>query len=85
MKQRRNLPKLIEVYRAIERYQAENEDGFPSMSDLVEMGIALSTNTIRYYFMEMGELKMLEYKRVIARSSRLLPLEKADPRIRELL
>lgn len=78
------LSKILAFYRLIEKYQAKNKV-FPAMRDLVNVGFCDSLNTVRYYFEAMEDMNMLEYERVIARSSRLLPLSGADTRIRELI
>ena len=82
---RRNLPKLLETYRAIEQYRKHNIGGFPSTRDLVKVGIAGSPSVVKYYFEGMEEMNMMVYVRKIARSSYLLPLDHAHPAIRKLL
>ena len=80
---RRNLDKLMRLYNEMDAYQQSN--GYPpSLRDIMEMGFATTGSLVRYYYNEMVELGMMTYQPGIHRSARLLPLNKADARIRKL-
>ena len=82
MTNRRNLPKIVEVYRTINEYILQHFEA-PSMPILVELGCGASTSVISYYFDEMVELNMA--KRTPSGSIYLLPLHEAHPAVRALL
>lgn len=82
MKRRRNLPKLLEVYRIIENY-AQTRHQPPTMGKLIDLGAGGSSSVISYYYDELVELNMGE--RIEGGKMHLLPLENANPAIRKLL
>lgn len=77
----RNYIRLIEVYRAIEKYIKNSGGDPPAMMDLVNMGLAASGSVISYYYESMASLGMVTYTTGRARSVHLLPLQQADPTI----
>ena len=78
----RNIRKLLEIYRFIERYDKEFFCS-PSYTDIVNAGLAPSTSVVRFYFNHMTNLIMLRYQPGVARSCRLLPLNTDNPLIKE--
>jgi hypothetical protein len=78
----RNIRKLLEIYRFIERYDKEFFCS-PSYTDIIHAGLASSPSVVQFYFNHMTNLIMLRYQPGVARSCRLLPLNTDNPLIRE--
>lgn len=81
----RNMPKLLAVYRLMEKYIEDNDGTPPSIADLVKMGASPSTSVVRYYKKQMRFLGMIRFKDRISRSLILLPLDEADEQVSEYL
>ena len=79
---RRNLPKILRLYRAIVAYKEKFNEP-PTMQQLMDMGFAASAAVISYYYDELEELGMA--KRTPTRRISPLPLAQAHPSIRKLL
>jgi SOS-response transcriptional repressor LexA len=75
---RRNIKKMIELYKTIGAYIHEYGEP-PTMAMLVNFGYATSPSVISYYFDELAELGMAE--RTPRGSVRLMPLENASPAV----
>lgn len=76
------IPKLLEVYRAIDAWTKLHHEP-PSMRLLISLGYCNSSNTVSTWYDAMVELGMAE--RTISGRIHLLPLEKADPRVVEAI
>ena len=79
---RKNLARVIEVYRMIESFQKGRKDS-PTMRELMEIGVAHSSSVISYYYDELVELGMAE--RTERGGISLLPLAIAAPEIRAII
>lgn len=89
-----NPAKLIEVYRWMKEFE-ELYECKPADKELVWAGLASSTSVIRYYYDRLEELRMIRRPKLIniengkvftpCRSIILLPLEQANPIIKEFL
>jgi hypothetical protein len=78
----RNIRKLLEIYRFIERYDKEFFCS-PSYTDIINAGLASSPSVVQFYFNHMSNMVMLRYQPGVARSCRLLPLNTDNPLIKE--
>jgi hypothetical protein len=78
--------KLLDVYRFIAEFREDNIDP-PTYQDIVDAGLAGSTSVVGYYYDYMLEYRMVEFTRKNGRRKtvHLLPLDGADPYIKELL
>lgn len=80
----RDPAKLIDIYRHIEEYVRTH--GYPPSSlEMVEAGFGSSTSVVHYFFLRMEQEGMMEITPRIARGIRLLPLEDASERVREVV